>query len=321
MRRYFIATMLLAPVLLTGCFSDTTSKTSISQVGTQAAVTGAAAEESGEEKLDEAVRASLESMEARLEELDEISEALESAEAAMTSMEESFQAAISSLTGETFNEPAGGEGMHVAYDRLMESPSDYLRAELTFSGSVVQLAELADGEMQLLLAVDNHDDTRLVGVFSRSVFSDSLGRGDLVRITGRFGGVNHYRMSSGVTVKLPYLEIGELVVEGKVQTIPEPATEPTDGASTEAETTTDAWTGQADSAETTTDAATGQADSAETTTTAAAAETETTAPTGPAGPGTAGPGQSAGPGTAGPGVVGPGQSAGPGVMSTGPAGS
>ncbi len=284
MRRYFIAAALTAAVLLSGCFSDTPTKVSISEVDeTEAVVTTAAAEESGEEKLDEAVRASLESMEARLEELDDISRALESAEEAMTSMEESFQEAVSSLAGETAEASGGGEGTYISYNRLMESPSDYMRAELTFSGRVVQSAELADGDTQLLLAVNYNDATRLVGVFSRSVFPGSLGHGDIVQVTGRFGGVNHYRMGSGETVELPYLEISRLIVESTAQTIPESTAAP----ATAPETAADAAARQAGPGE----AAGGPGEAA-------------------GGPGqAAGSAQSAGPGQA----AGPGQSAGPGA--------
>lgn len=284
MCRYGIVAAVLAAALLTGCSSDTPSKVSISAVEESKTVvtTAAAAEESGEGNLDEAVMASLESMEARLEEMDDISKALESAEAALASVEESVQEAVSSLAGESAEGAGAGvnENTYVSYRTLTESPLDHMNAQVTYLGRVVQAAALADGNMQLLLAVDNDDASRLVGVFPRSVFSGTLGHGDIVEVTGIFRGVNRYQMGSGEVVELPYFQISRLTVQSVAQQIP---------ATTEAPATVP------ETAVSETEAANRQAGPGEVS----------------AGPGgvSGGPGETAG----GPGETGGGQAAGPGT--------
>ncbi len=224
MRKYVFAAALSVMVLAVGCSSDSADISIGPADETAVVVTTAAAtekEESGEGKTDEGNSEAEESLKAREEELNSLAESLKAAEESLTEAEESLQEAMSSEAGETAEEESEEETTTVAYEALIESAAEYKDTEVTYTGRVIQAVTLEDDTMQLLIAVDGDDSTRLVGEYARDVFSGALARGDTVTVKGTFVGVNRYMTGNGERVELPSMEISEITVDSPAETEPE----------------------------------------------------------------------------------------------------
>lgn len=223
MRKYVFAAVLGVMVLAVGCSSNSADISIGPADETTMVVTTAAAtekEESGEGKTDEGDSEAEESLKAREEELNSLEESLKAAEESLTEVEESLQEAMSSEE-ETLEEESEEETTTVAYEALMESAAEYKDTEVTYTGRVIQAVALDDDTLQLLIAVDDDDSTRMVGEYAEEVFSDALGHGDTVTVKGTFVGVNRYMTGGGERVELPSLEISEITVDSPAETEPE----------------------------------------------------------------------------------------------------
>lgn len=242
MRKYVFAAVLSVMILAAGCSSES-SNTSIEPVNeeTTTAVVTTAAEVSGEGQIDqEALDATLESLEARAKELDALAESLGSVEESLIEMEASVQEVMSSIAEETTEEETEEETTAaVAYKDLVESASEYMDQEVTYTGSVVQAAAVDSDTLQILIAVDDDDSERLVGEFDKSLLSDALSHGDTVTVKGTFDGVNRYLMGNGERVELPSLKISEISVVSVAATEPETEAEAAAAETETSETVTE----------------------------------------------------------------------------------
>ena len=231
MRKYVLAAALSVMVLAVGCSSDSADISIEPADGAAAVVTTATAEEkeeSGEGKTDESGDEAEESLKAREEELSSLAESVKAAEESLSEAEESMQEAMSSAE-ETAEDESGEETSAVSYQDLIESAAEYENKEVTYTGRVIQAVALDGDSVQLLIAVDDDDSTRMVGEYGKDVLSDALAHGDTVTVKGTFTGVNRYMTGSGERVELPSLKISGITVDSTAETEPEtaiPETEP-----------------------------------------------------------------------------------------------
>ena len=230
MRKYVLAAALSVMVLAVGCSSDSADISIEPADGAAAVVITATAEEkeeSGEGKTDESSVEAEESLKAREEELSSLAESVKAAEESLSEAEESMQEAMSSA--EETAEEESEETSAVSYQDLIGSAAEYENKEVTYTGRVIQAVALDGDTVQLLIAVDDDDSTRMVGEYGKDVLSDALAHGDTVTVKGTFTGVNRYMTGSGERVELPSLKISGITVDSTAETEPEtaiPETEP-----------------------------------------------------------------------------------------------
>lgn len=224
MQRYVLCAVCVA-LLAAGCSSGPSNTIVQPAEEETTAVQVTTAEESGEGKQDSSeLEAAVSSLEARLESMESLSESMEES---VQAMEASVQEVMSSMAEEVSlaeGEPQEEE-LRVSYDDLIRSPEDYTDQELTYTGSILQIASLDSSTEQILIAVDEDEDHGLVCEYGKDILSENPGHGAVVTVTGIFGGVNRYMMGNGTRVELPALTLSEITVDRVEETEPEPAPE------------------------------------------------------------------------------------------------
>ena len=219
MRKYVLGAVVCAVILASGCSagaSNTTVKPADEGTGPVVVTTAA----SGEGLLEqEALEASMESMEARLEALESLAASVEES---VSVMEESVHEVMSSMAEEaslTFEEEAGEEA-EAGYEDLINATDDYKGRELTFSGTILQIADLNNGRQQAVIAVDEDEDHGLVCEYSSGLLPGMPGHGDLVTVTGIFSGVYRYMTGNGTRLALPSMEVRSIRIDRTAETEP-----------------------------------------------------------------------------------------------------
>ncbi len=209
MKRYGLVILAGVMMLAVGCSSGNVTNS------TDAAETSAAAAESSAEdgsdemkEAEESIAEAEESIMAAEESIAEAEESIAEAEESLAEIEESLSEA----------EEEAEEDGDIPYDELTRTPDDYKGKNVTYYGTVVQAVSLNSKTMQLLLAVDEDDSTRLVGEYAPSLVDEKLAKGDTVTVSGKFEGVMRYRMGSGEKVSLPSVTLESIDIESKAET-------------------------------------------------------------------------------------------------------
>ncbi len=162
-------------------------------------------QESSSLSPEELLEAAAESIEAAESSIAEAEESLAERESSLAAWEESLLA-----ESESEEENTTEAEQELSYEKLLEVPDAYLGRELDFYGRVIQAVAVDDAKMQLLLAVDEDNATRMVAEYAKDLTSEELEHGDVVAVTGEFLGVLRYRMGSGEVVELPTLRLSVL---------------------------------------------------------------------------------------------------------------
>ncbi len=208
MRKRGLAVMVCVMMLAAGCSSGQ-SHTTIEGVGihseeeteTETGLFPSAGEQASVSLegslayLEESVRAADESLDAREESLKMLEEALKKKEEA-----------LDTETGDSGNGTSN-------YTALTMFPEEFKGRKVVLTGRVVQAAALSSSTIQLLLAVNGNDATRMVGEYPSALLQFSLEHGDIVTVTGKYAGVMRYRQSTGERLDLPTVQIAQLVRE------------------------------------------------------------------------------------------------------------
>ncbi len=205
-------------ILMAGCSSANVP----ADVDTMSAEVAEGEQDSGKdeekEHKEETENGSGESLKAAEESLKAAEESIKAAEESLKAAEESIKAAESSMAEE--QEESG-----ITYSQLVSSPEKYENKNVSFSGKIIRSAAVNTSVMQIVLAVNGSNSTRLVGEYPRNITGVTLATGDQISMSGWYSGIKRYRMDSGRVESLPMVEIEEIRDIVKAVRETQPATE------------------------------------------------------------------------------------------------
>lgn len=95
----------------------------------------------------------------------------------------------------------------ITYTQVARNPAQYDDKKLKFTGRVLQVVNVADGEIEVPIAVDNNDDHVILVEIDRHLLkNNSILEDDLITVSGIGDGTKRYNATNRGDITVPYME-------------------------------------------------------------------------------------------------------------------